>query len=116
MASNSSKAKQSGRVPRRVPPAVGRALGESAAHLVTWRKLRGLTQAQLADRADVSLNTVRRLEAGDGGVTFENLLRILRALGIAENLSDSLDPYRTDLGRLRSEEQLPARVRPRKLS
>lgn len=99
-----------------MPPAVGRALSESAGHLVAWRKLRGLTQAQLADRADVALNTVRRLEGGDGGVTFENLLRILRALGIAESLSAALDPYRTDLGRLRSEEQLPDRVRPRKLS
>ncbi len=52
--------------------------------MVVWRKLRGLTQAQVADRADVSVNTVRRLEDADGGVTLENGLRIFRALGVLE--------------------------------
>jgi transcriptional regulator with XRE-family HTH domain len=101
---------------RKLPAAIGRSLAESSGHLAAWRKLRGLTQSQLADRADVAVNTVRRLEGGDGGVSFENLLRVLRALGILENLSGALDPYGTDLGRLRSEERLPERVRPRKLS
>ncbi len=81
-----------------------------------WRKLRGLTQAQLADRAGLSTNTVRRLEDADSGVTLENVLRILRALGILENLPRALDPYETDVGRLRSDEQLPQRVRPKNLS
>jgi hypothetical protein len=46
----------------------------------------------------------------------ENLLRILRALGILDALPRALDPYETDIGRLRSEEQLPQRVRPRNLT
>lgn len=78
-----------------------------------WRKLRGLTQAQLADRANIAVNTLRRLEGGDGGISFENLLRILRGLGIVEELTRALDPYETDLGRLRANEQLPQRVRPK---
>ncbi len=84
--------------------------------MTVWRKLRGLTQAQLADRAGVSLRTLRRLEDGEGGVTLENLLRILRALGVIDALPRALDPYETDVGRLRSEERLPQRVRPRKLT
>jgi transcriptional regulator with XRE-family HTH domain len=100
---------------RKAPPAIRRALSENAAHLASWRKLRGLTQSQLADRADVGVRTIRRLENGDGGVTFENVLRVLRALGVVENLAEALDPYRTDVGRLRSDERLPQRVRPRKL-
>ncbi len=84
--------------------------------MVVWRKLRGLTQAQLADRAGVSLNPVRRLEHGDGGISLENLLRILRALGVLDSLPRALDPYETDVGRLRSEEQLPRRVRPKNLT
>jgi len=115
MAVNNSPRGKDSRSSRSLPPSLRRALGESAGHLVAWRKLRGLTQAQLADRADVAVNTVRRLEDGDGGVAFENVLRILRALGIVESLSRALDPYETDLGRLRSDERLPARVRPRKL-
>jgi transcriptional regulator with XRE-family HTH domain len=84
--------------------------------VVTWRKLRGLTQAQLADRSGVSRNTLNRLEGGGGGISTENLLRILRGLGILDNLSNALDPYESDIGRLRSGQQLPERVRPRSLS
>ncbi len=79
-----------------------------------WRRLRGLTQAQLAERAGVSRGVARRLEAGDGGVSVENLLRILRALGIAELVSDALDPMNSDIGRLRAERELPKRVRPKR--
>lgn len=78
--------------------------------------MRGLTQAQLAERADVSRGVIHRLEAADGGVSVENLLRILRALGIQDLLAEALDPLASDIGRLRSEEELPRRVRPRKLT
>jgi transcriptional regulator with XRE-family HTH domain len=81
-----------------------------------WRRLRGLTQAQLADRAGVSRGVVRRLEAGDGGVSVENLARILRALGVVELMVDALDPLNSDVGRLRAGQELPERVRPRRLS
>jgi transcriptional regulator with XRE-family HTH domain len=111
MGAKSHPAGQRERVSRKVAAAVGRRLTESSGHLATWRKLRGLTQSQLADRADVAVNTVRRLEDGDGGVSFENFLRVLRALGILASLSAALDPYGTDS----AEERLPERVRPKKL-
>lgn len=98
------------------PPQVQRALRAIAGDLVAWRKLGGLTQAQLADRAGISVNTLRRLEAGEGGITLENLLRVLRALGVLENVTRAFDPYETDVGRLRSKERLPRRVRPKDLS
>lgn len=97
------------------PAAVRRALADGARDLGAWRKLRGLTQAQLADRAGVGLSTLRRLERGDGGVTLENTLRILRALGILDGFSKALDPYESDIGRLRSDERLPRRVDPKRL-
>lgn len=84
--------------------------------LGAWRKLRGLTQAQLADRAGVGREMIGRLESGDGAVSTENLLRIVRALGILDELVRALDPYETDVGRLRSDERLPQRVRPRRLT
>jgi hypothetical protein len=59
---------------------------------------------------------VRRIEAGDGGVSIENLLRVLRSLGIQDLLTEALDPLASDVGRLRSEEELPRRVRPRRLT
>jgi transcriptional regulator with XRE-family HTH domain len=97
------------------PPAVRRALRELGEDIGGWRRLRGLTQAQLADRANLARTTIVRLEAGDGGVSAENLLRVLRALGILESLSRAVDPYESDVGRLRSSERLPSRVRPRNL-
>ncbi len=83
--------------------------------LITWRKLRGLTQAQLADRAGVSRDTLSRLESGTGGVGLETLLRVLRALGLLDSLAEAFDPHRSDIGRMRSDAELPQRVRPRKL-
>lgn len=101
---------------RRPSPAVRRALRDVVEDIVVWRKLRGLTQAQLAERAGVGVNTVRRLEDGDGGVSIENVLSVLRVLGVLDGLAKALDPYESDVGRMRSDEQLPQRVRPMNLS
>jgi transcriptional regulator with XRE-family HTH domain len=95
------------------PAAVSRSLRKLGDDLGTWRKLRRLTAAEVADRAGVGVNTVLRLENG-GGVTLENLLRVARALGVLDALTDALDPYATDVGRLRADESLPERVRHRR--
>jgi transcriptional regulator with XRE-family HTH domain len=87
-----------------------------AEDLRSWRKLRGLTQAQLADRSGVSLATVARLESGEGNVRLESLLRILRALGLVDSLTKALDPYESDIGRMKSEEGLPQRIRPARMT
>lgn len=100
---------------RPAPPAVSRAVRQMTTDLASWRKLRGLTQAQIAERAGVSRDTILRMEAGDGGVSLENILRVSRALGIMDGLTRATDPYETDLGRVRADEQLPVRVRPRAL-
>jgi transcriptional regulator with XRE-family HTH domain len=101
---------------QRAPLAVRRAQRNLAESCASWRKLRSLTQAQLAERADVSRGVVGRLEAADGGVSVENLLRVLRALGIQDLLTAALDPLASDIGRLRADQDLPRRVRPRRLT
>lgn len=101
---------------KRVPPAIRRSLRVWAEDLATWRRLSGLTQNQLADRSGVSRRTLIRLEHGDGGVSLENLLRVLRALGILDLMTKALDPYESDIGRLRSEEKLRQRIRPTNLT
>jgi transcriptional regulator with XRE-family HTH domain len=79
--------------------------------LVAWRKLQGLTAAQVAERAGIARNTLRRLEVGDVGVSTQALLSVARALGVLDALVVALDPYETDLGRARADEALPKRVR-----
>jgi transcriptional regulator with XRE-family HTH domain len=93
------------------PLPVQRAARDIGEHFVAWRKLRGLTVRQVADRAGVSDRTVGRLATDPGSVSLENLLRIARALGILDSLVAAADPLSTDVGRLRASEQLPQRVR-----
>jgi len=95
------------------PAPVSRALDEIGEDLSTWRKLRGLTAAEVADRAGIAAKTVLRLESGRGA-TLENLLRVTRALGVLDAVAAALDPYATDVGRLRADESLPVRVRHRR--
>ncbi|MGL5929343.1 MAG: helix-turn-helix transcriptional regulator [Dermatophilaceae bacterium] len=96
----------------RTPVSVARALDGLGSDVATWRKLRHLTAEQVADRAGVSRSTVLRLEGGQGA-SVENLLRVARALGVLDLLTKALDPYATDVGRLRADEELPTRVRAR---
>ncbi len=95
-----------------VPLPVRRALENIGEHLGTWRRLRGLTAKEVAERANVATSTVLRLESGRGA-TLEALLRVARALGVLDDIVKALDPYQSDVGRLRAEEQLPQRVRRR---
>ncbi|MBU6245801.1 MAG: helix-turn-helix domain-containing protein [Actinomycetales bacterium] len=94
-----------------IPIPVARAQVQLGADLATWRKLRRLTIAQVADRAGLASSTVSRLEHGKGA-SLENVLRIARALGVLDQIAASLDPYATDIGRMRADERLPQRVRP----
>lgn len=97
----------------RTPIQVARALAELGEHVRTWRKLNGLTAALVAERAGISRQTLRDIETGTGTVGTENLLRVLRVLGILPAVVGATDPLGTDVGRLRAEQALPQRVRPR---
>lgn len=94
-----------------VPLAVGRGLRVLGEHVSTWRKLQRLTAAQLAERAGISRDTLRTIEQGRGTASTENLLRVLRILGILDPVIGASDPYQTDVGKLRADEILPKRVR-----
>ena len=69
----------------RTPIAVANGQRRIGEDLATWRRLRRLTAAQVADRAGISRYTVMRLENG-AGATMENLLRVARALGVLDQL------------------------------
>lgn len=97
--------------PHVTPIPVRRALRVLGEHVSTWRKLNRLTAAQVAERANISRDTLRAIEQGRGTVSTENLLRVLRILGIMDEVVNSADPYETDVGRLRMDETLPTRVR-----
>jgi transcriptional regulator with XRE-family HTH domain len=93
------------------PLAVARALRVLGEHVSNWRRLQRLTAAQVAERAGVSRDTLRAIEQGKGTASTENLLRVLRVLGDLDSVITAADPYQTDVGRLRADENLPKRVR-----
>lgn len=95
------------------PVRVRRAAADLGAHLRAWRKLQGLTAQQLAERANISRDTLRRLETGQP-VGSDVLLNVVRCLGQLDRVVDALDPYESDLGRARAGAVLPQRVRPRR--
>jgi transcriptional regulator with XRE-family HTH domain len=99
------------KVERVTPLAVERALRVLGEHASNWRKLNRLTAAQVAERANVSRETLRAIEQGRGTASTENLLRVLRIIGIMDSVVAAADPYKTDVGRLRMDEILPKRVR-----
>lgn len=102
-------------VPTRTPAAVSGALERLGQDLATWRKLRRLTVAEVADRAGLGESTVVRLENGRGA-GLENVLRVAGALGVLEQLAASVDPYSSEVGRMRADEALPRRVRSRRVT
>ena len=97
--------------PSVTPLSVMRSLRLLGNHLSNWRKLNGLTAAQVAERAGISRDTLRAIEQGKGTASTENLLRVLRIIGIMDVVVQAADPYETDVGRLRMDEILPKRVR-----
>ncbi|MEE1621727.1 helix-turn-helix transcriptional regulator [Zafaria sp. Z1313] len=76
-----------------------RRMGE---HLRQWRIVLGLSQELAAERADVSLPTLRRVEKGDPGVKLGSFLAVARVLNVAEGIVVATDPLETELGRLRA--------------
>ncbi|MCI1673839.1 MAG: helix-turn-helix domain-containing protein [Bifidobacterium tibiigranuli] len=95
---------------RYVPTTVKRDLRIIGERFSQQRKLLLLTIADVAQRAGVSPTTVSNLEQGKA-VRSDSMLAIARVLQLADAIVTASDPYRTDLGRLRANEQLPKRVR-----
>ena len=83
-------------------------LGEN---LVRWRKLRGLTAEMVAERAGIARATLRSIERGAGTARLDNVLAVLRILGISDLVVTATDPLTTDIGRANADRALPERVR-----
>lgn len=60
-------------------PAALRSLGQEVRR---WRKLRGLSQEELAERADLVQHHVSRIETGEAEAGVLVLLRLCRALDV----------------------------------
>lgn len=100
-----------GRVP--LPSPAVRAIAKLGRDISLARRRRRLSQASLAERSGVGVNTVRRLEKGEPNGSIEHLARILHVLGELERLEKLLDTPSDEVGLLMMDEDLPQRVRSR---
>ena len=96
---------------RRISPVIAKSSEHIGNHLSTWRRIEGITARELAERAGVSVDTIRRLEHGDPSVGLGKVLAVSRVVGILSQVEESFDPASTERGRLRLQESVPKRVR-----
>lgn len=81
---------------------IERQLAEFGAHVRGWRMVLGLTAQQVAERAGITRDTLRKVETGDAGVSFRSVAQTLRALGVLDQAVNAVDPLNSDVGRLRA--------------
>lgn len=60
-----------------------------ANHIRYYRRLRQLSQENLAEKADISRTSLQRLEAGEEGTSLGVLLKICQILGCEVTLTKS---------------------------
>ena len=89
---------------------VNKNLRELGSNCAVQRRLLELTLADVAKRADVSINTVRSVEAGKP-VRSDCLFAILNILQLLKPAVEGTNPYATTLGLARANATLPKRVR-----
>ncbi len=94
-----------------LPLPASRALLKLGQDLALLRRRRKYSQASLAERSGIGLNTLKRLEKGEPSGSLAHLARILCVLGEVQRLEQLLDTGADELGLLLMNEELPKRIR-----
>lgn len=94
-----------------MPQPVARALRRLGQDISAARRMRRLSQEDLAQRIGTSLSTVRRMEDGYPGTALHTFLRALHVLGRLDDLAQAMTLENDALGMELVREQLPQRVR-----
>lgn len=89
--SHSMQSKKLRRPPKHTPVLVKASLERLGQRLILARKLREMTQEQLANLSDVSLSTLRALEDGADGVSIGNVLKVFQGLNLMGQVDELLD-------------------------
>lgn len=90
---------------------IDREITEFGDHVRGWRMVLGLTAQQVAERAEITRDTLRKMETGDPGVSFRSVAQVLRALGVLDAAVEAVDPLGSDIGRLRADRLTKRRAR-----
>jgi len=94
-----------------LPLQVRRTLRQMGADMRDARKRRRLPTAVVAERAQISLPTLRRIERGDASVSLAAYATVLWVLGLSDRLTRLAAPETDALGLGLDAERLPQRIR-----
>lgn len=98
-----------------LPTPAARAILKLGHDLSLARRRRHISQASMAERIGASLATVRRIEMGDPRIPLHFIARALHLFGEVERLAGILDSSADAIGLALTDEQLPKRVRARRI-
>jgi transcriptional regulator with XRE-family HTH domain len=87
-----------------------RALKKLGQDLKRARLRRRLSQQSVADRTGASVNTIRRMEAGEPQIPLHFLVRVLHLFGELRRLEELLDSSKDEIGLALADESLPERI------
>mgnify|MGYP000594359993 CR=1 FL=1 len=73
---------------------IDRQLADFGEHVRGWRMVLGLTAQQVSERAGITRDTLRKIEAGEPGVGFGNVAQVLRALGVLDQAVEAVKAIR----------------------
>lgn len=99
-----------------LPLPVARALTKLGADLALARRRRRLTQQSMAARIQTSVATLRRLEHGDARIPVGLIARAFMVLGELDKIHSLLDTASDEIGLVLMNEQLPQRVRRKRVT
>lgn len=94
-----------------LPIPVLRALRKLGHDIKDARRRRRIPMAIAAERASISKPTMIRIERGDPSVSIGSYATVLYGLGMAERISELVDPKNDPVGLQLEEENLPQRIR-----
>ena len=93
---------------------VRRVIRSLGSDIRTARLRRRFAQKDLASLMGVSIGTVRRIEAGDPGISIGNLAMALLCLGCLDNIESLLADSDDAIGLFVDRQNLPQRIRQKK--
>lgn len=98
-----------------LPLPVTRALRKVGEDISEARRRRRISTELMAQRAGISRGTLAKIEKGDPTSSMGNYASVLFVLGMISRISDLVDASHDLIGRQIDEENLPKRIRPRKI-
>lgn len=94
-----------------MPIPARRALRKLGSDLNEARRRRRLSMAMVAERADISRITLRKIERGDASVSMGGYAAVLCSLGLADALAEMADVSVDIVGQDLESDRLPKRIR-----